>query len=529
LDASGPVLDFHPLLSPREIRLPPYLRGKVFLPKTREWKEARARELEPGQEFVADNRFFKVLSRDLVVECPEIDVSKLPDADRPFDTANCRPPRETDVVYLPSKDGRYGGHCLLANVERHKHFRFQGRYYFLQLGEELGSMHVINTGRVDRPEEEDDDRWLVWLEYTIEDALGKAEVGYYYPLGQLIPLTNGAVRPVEDLQPGEQFVLEAGDSATVTKVGEPVPPLERPPDYDLYGLAERRIRGTFQFTGWVQMIEVVWGGEIHHMTPGHLFWSESRRGWYPIGTFVAGELLRSRDRRPIPIEAITPPRWCHETVYNREVDQYHTYFVGKFGVWAHNGMGEQGCGVPKAADARRQRQIPQENGYWSTSPKKGGPKNGAPGESYWHSTDPRVTGHPDYKPIKFTNRYPDFAPFTLIRVEAQLTGKPGSGDHKAAAKALARMLMADPSLAEQLGIPAEAYTRGTTVMQPYAKGVLKWMKAQPNGGLTWHHSTDMTSMLMMPTDIHSVSHAGGADLLRQAAGIRLNPERWRTS
>lgn len=138
-----------------------------------------------------------------------------------------------------------------------------------------------------------------------------------------------------------------------------------------------------------------------------------------------------------------------------------------------------------------------------------------------------MNGHPDYKPIKFTNRYPEFEPFAKVTVEAELTGKPGSGDHKAAAKALARRLMADPALAEQLGIPLEAYTRGKKVVKPNAKGVLNWMKGQPNGGLTWHHGTDMKSMMMVPTDIHSISHAGGADLLRQAAGIRLKPERWR--
>ncbi|MCI0700387.1 MAG: SEC-C domain-containing protein, partial [Planctomycetia bacterium] len=47
------------------------------------------------------------------------------------------------------------------------------------------------------------DRLYVWLEYTIDDPLGRAEVGYRYPHGQLIPLTNGEAVPVQSLTPGE--------------------------------------------------------------------------------------------------------------------------------------------------------------------------------------------------------------------------------------------------------------------------------------------------------------------------------------
>jgi hypothetical protein len=158
------------------------------------------------------------------------------------------------------------------------------------------------------------------------------------------------VVPVEAMTPGMVFLLELGGVATVTKVAQP----ERwQPDRecrDPWGNGFRRVVGTFKFTGWVQLMTVTVGGEVHEVTPGHPYWSETRQGWYPISTFVVGELLLTKQKLPIPVEAMTPPRWVRDTVYNVEVDEYHTYFVGggKTSVWVHNGMGE-GCHVPRAA------------------------------------------------------------------------------------------------------------------------------------------------------------------------------------
>jgi hypothetical protein len=339
-----------PQLRLRSADLPPFLKGKVFRPEARAWEDAQLKEVGPGREFVADNRFFKILDRHMIAECHEIDVTKLADADCPFDPGNWRHPRPDDVVYIPGEVDLRTGHCLLSNVKTYQRFRFQGRFYFLQPGREPGSLELIDTGRVDGPENNDDSSPQVWLEYTIEDPLGKAEVGYRYPVGRLVILPNRDVRPVQELAPGMHFVVETGDIALVTKVEYPKPPLERPAEHNEYGVAPRGVQGTYKFTGSVQLMDVTWGGEVHRMTPGHLFWSESRRGWHPIGSFRVGELLRSHDRHPVPVQAIGPVRWVHETVYNYEVDEYHTYFVGKFGVWSHNGMGD-GCSVPRAARA----------------------------------------------------------------------------------------------------------------------------------------------------------------------------------
>lgn len=337
--------------------LDPDLTVRAFAHERREWTEARLGDVSPGQEFVAHGRLYHVLRPDVYAEDKLLDVAGLPDADRPYDPRNCRTPKSRDVVYAYAADGQPLGHRLLANLDPGQRCVFQGLVYHIKPGPTPGTGTLVGNGEVDhRP----DHRLYVWVEYTITDALGMAEVGYRYPAGRVIPLADGTDIPVENLVVGAVFVLEEGGTATVTRVGVPKQ-WESDKEYrDAYGNGFRRVVGTFKFTGWVPLMSVRVGGETHRVTPGHRYWSETRQGWYPIGTFAVGELLRTRENRPIPIERLTPPGWEHTTVYNFEVDEYHTYFVGRgtTAVWSHNGLGGAGCGVPKAMQVGKHGQMP---------------------------------------------------------------------------------------------------------------------------------------------------------------------------
>ncbi len=366
----------------------------------------------------------------------------------------------------------------------------------------------------------------IGIEYTYPEPFGVAEVTRVLPAGRIYQLADGRDIVNDDLQPGMQVVLHDGSVGTLSAVRRfydpPDPPIQVGP-----GLYAARVVGTIKHRG-IETVDVSWPGNTVTGSPDHKFYSVSRGGYVGAAELQVGEILQTDDGRFVPVTSVGERKLGLIDLYNVEVEQFHNYHVGQgLSVLVHNGAEGTYSNPPLDKGPARQKQIPAENGYWSKSTAKGAPADGVPGESYWHSTDPRVTGHPEYQPVKFTGRYPEFDPFSKVRVEAELTGKPGSGDHKAAAKALAQQMMENPALAEQLGIPIEAYTRGKTVVKPNATGVLNWMKEQPNGGLTWHHSTDMKSMTMVPTDIHSLPHAGGADLLRQAAGIKLKPERWR--
>ena len=369
----------------------------------------------------------------------------------------------------------------------------------------------------------------VGLDYTYPEPLGEAHVTYIFPAGRTFILSNGTPIQNEDIKPGMRIYLKDGALATVTGVRLSHEPPDPPVTLD-NALRLSRVVGTIKHKGFAT-VDVSWPGYRATSSPDHPYYSVSRGSYVHAQELRIGEFLRTDDNLVTAVQAVTKPTFGLVDLYNVEVEHFHNYFVGEPGgssVLVHNGVEGSYINTPAETEGvTRLRQIPRENGYWSNSAEEGAPADGIPGESYWHSTDSEINSHPDYQPVKFTNRYPEFEPFARVRVEAELTGKPGSGDHKAAAKALGQVLIDNPELADQLGIPQEAYARGKNLDKPNATGILNWMKQQPDGGLTWHHHEDMESMLMVPTAIHDIPHAGGADLLRQATGIQLNPERWR--
>ena len=74
-------------------------------------------------------------------------------------------------------------------------------------------------------------------------------------------------------------------------------------------------------------------------TLNHLFWSEGE--WKAAGTLKPGDKLTLADGSQVEVTEITYED-RHTTVYNMEVEDYHTYHVGEDGVWVHN---TNGCGV----------------------------------------------------------------------------------------------------------------------------------------------------------------------------------------
>lgn len=68
-------------------------------------------------------------------------------------------------------------------------------------------------------------------------------------------------------------------------------------------------------------------------TINHRFWANGE--WKSAGTLKAGDLLTLSDGTQTEVVEIVFED-CHETVYNMEVEDYHTYYVGEDGVWVHN-------------------------------------------------------------------------------------------------------------------------------------------------------------------------------------------------
>ncbi len=69
-------------------------------------------------------------------------------------------------------------------------------------------------------------------------------------------------------------------------------------------------------------------------TPGHRFWTADR-GWVAAEALAPGEELSDATGMPVHVEALTADV-AAETVFNFEVEETHTYFVGAARVWVHN-------------------------------------------------------------------------------------------------------------------------------------------------------------------------------------------------
>ncbi len=75
--------------------------------------------------------------------------------------------------------------------------------------------------------------------------------------------------------------------------------------------------------------------EIIGVTPNHRFWVAAK-GWTEARDLVGEDILQDLDGRSVSVVAASKLDDPTMT-YNLEVDDFHTYFVGKTGVWVHNG------------------------------------------------------------------------------------------------------------------------------------------------------------------------------------------------
>jgi hypothetical protein len=83
------------------------------------------------------------------------------------------------------------------------------------------------------------------------------------------------------------------------------------------------------------------GGEMLRPTPGHPFWVTGQ-GWVSAENLSIHGELWSPSGAPLHLALPNAPTFTYETVYNFEVAEYHTYFVGRHGVWVHNGPPQTG-------------------------------------------------------------------------------------------------------------------------------------------------------------------------------------------
>ena len=74
--------------------------------------------------------------------------------------------------------------------------------------------------------------------------------------------------------------------------------------------------------------------EVLETTAEHPFWVVGR-GWVAVADLMPGDRLLDASGAVLAVDGLVATGRT-DTVYNIEVEGYHTYFVGDLGVWVHN-------------------------------------------------------------------------------------------------------------------------------------------------------------------------------------------------
>ncbi|GGH61419.1 hypothetical protein GCM10008014_36840 [Paenibacillus silvae] len=125
-------------------------------------------------------------------------------------------------------------------------------------------------------------------------------------------LTDEGEKPIEEIEVGDKVLAKSDETGEV---------------------AYKEVVGLFQ----KQADEIYYvhiGDEIIEVTGEHPFWLDGK-GWTFVKDLKVGDLLVSSDGTKLAIDKIEKePR--EATVYNFEVDDFHSYFVSNLGIWVHN-------------------------------------------------------------------------------------------------------------------------------------------------------------------------------------------------
>lgn len=281
----------------------------------------------------------------------------------------------------------------------------------------------------------------------IAKATGKICVFACFPAGTLVNAEHGQV-PIEQIKTGDK-VWAFDEETGVIELKEVLQTSERECDHT---------------------IELYTATETIETTAEHPFYTPE--GWKDAADLEPGDKIVTQNSEAVEIIK-TKFSYLPKRVYNFEVVDWHTYFVGALAWLVHNAV--------KCATEIIKR-LPKNNGKWI----------GEAGEGVWKSTKSAVNKITKGEGVPFKNGYPDFSKWSKGRMKF----KDLDGTAKDFDKVYERV-------AKQKGLKNK--TQGK-----------KYLK---DNGLTPHHHQDGKTIELIPTALHkNVPHSGGASKLRK--GIR---------
>jgi len=149
-----------------------------------------------------------------------------------------------------------------------------------------------------------------------------------FAAGTLVWTDKGVV-PIEQIKVGD-WVLSHPENVKPSEVHRV------PRDFKF---AYRQVTRTFvhedklvsNLTAWDMANDIE---ETIKVTPNHPVF-EQYRGWIPVDQLKFGRVVKNRGLADLMVKDQQPTQE-RMRVFNIEVDEFHTYCVGKLGVWVHN-------------------------------------------------------------------------------------------------------------------------------------------------------------------------------------------------
>lgn len=172
--------------------------------------------------------------------------------------------------------------------------------------------------------------------------LASEKIPYCFVAGTLVTTEQGQ-KPIEEIKVGDKVLSENPETGEI---------------------AYKTVEETY-INETDELIHVHVNGETISATPNHPFYV-NKFGWTLAGSLKAGDVLVLSNGELVTVEWVQ-----HEIlespikVYNFEVEDFHTYFVGECSVLVHN-MCQTSTDTPKPGDADYVGSIP--SGSWRLTP-----------------------------------------------------------------------------------------------------------------------------------------------------------------
>jgi hypothetical protein len=338
----------------------------------------------------------------------------------------------------------------------------------------------------------------VGLDYTYPEPFGEAEVSFIFPAGKTFLLADDEPILVENLKAGDRVLLKEGQIATITDVRLYYEPPDPPAHYE-NGRVLSRVIGTIKHKG-PAVVDVTWPGYTGTSSPGHPYYSVSRRCYVPAQELQVGEFLRTDDNLVTPVLAVSEPRYGLIDLYNFEVEHYHNYYVGKesgSAVLVHNGAAGPGGYITNTPEeAPRGRRLLSEDQL----------------DAYARKYAEAVATN---EPTRWTDFAPDLSTRQIrnVRRYAREQGyvSPAPVNEQGHADFTGHIFDHNGQLLDNVRLPEDLWLVPKERQSRYLNNQLFESDATPRR-YVWHHHEEAGRMQLVEYGIHSITeHVGGSE------------------